>query len=116
MKEGFRVTRVEKEIQQILAEYMQRQMHFPSGVLFSITRVESNKVLRTAKVYYSLMGDESLYERCEEILDESMYEIQKHLNKTMHMKFVPHISFVFDQGLEHMMKIQGQLQEIQDEE
>ena len=115
MKDGFRVTRVEKEIQQILAEYIQRQIIFPSGVLFSITRVESTKELRTAKVYYSLMGDESQYERSQEIITDSMYEIQKHLNKSMHMKFVPRVTFYFDEGLEHMMRIQGLLHNIKED-
>lgn len=115
MKESFRVTRVEREVQHILAEYIQRQVNFPSGVLFSLTRVESNKELRTARVFYSLMGDESLQERAQEVLDQSIHHIQKHLNKSLHMKFSPRISFVFDTGLEHMNKIQNILNKVQDE-
>lgn len=115
MKEGFRVTRVEKELQQILAEYIQRNLTFPSGVIFSITRVQSTKELTTAKVFYSLLGNEDQFERCSEIIKESMYDIQKHLNKTMHMKFVPRVTFYFDEGLEHMMKIQGMLHNIKDD-
>lgn len=115
MKESFRVTRVEKEIQQVLAEYLQRNVNFPSGVIFSITRVESTKELRTAKIFYSFLGDESKIERAQEVLDQQLHGAQKHLNKEMHMKFVPRISFILDKGLEHMMKIQGILHKVKDE-
>lgn len=114
MKESHRVSRVEREIQQILAQYILRNITFPAGVLVTVTRVQSTKELRTAKVFLSFMGDDSVQEEAFEALEERRQLVQQHLNKSMHMKFVPRISFVVDKGLDHMLRIEGLLRDIED--
>lgn len=112
MKESHRVSRVEREIQQILAQFILRSISFPPGVLATVTRVQSTKELRTAKIFMSFMGDEEAQAEAMEILEERKSLVQNHLNKSMHMKFVPRISFVLDKGLDHMLHIEGLLREV----
>ncbi len=112
MKDGHRVLRVEKELQHIVADYIVRRVSFGGG-LVAVSRVESTKELRTAKLYISVMGSEEQKERAMEILQDFLPDIQKHVNREMRMKFVPRLSLHLDRGLEHMMHVQDTLSEIE---
>lgn len=109
MKDGFRVRRVERELLELISEYFQKKLPLPA--VTTVARVESNEKLRTAKVFVSVMGDEDQKFEALDMIKEDLYSLQGFLNKKMHMKFVPRVSFELDQGLEHMMKIQEILTE-----
>lgn len=109
MKDGFRVQRVERELLELISEYFQKKLPLPA--ITTVTRVESNEKLRTAKVFVSVMGDEDQKLEALDMIKEDLYTLQGFLNRKMHMKFVPRVSFDLDLGLDHMMKIQEILTE-----
>lgn len=109
MTESFRVQRVEKQLQEIVSEYLMRRACLTT--MTSVSRVESNKELRTAKVYLSVFGEEDQKQEALDLLEDQIYDLQGYVNKNLHMKFVPRISLHLDRGLEHMMKIQSLLSE-----
>lgn len=109
MKDGFRVQRVERELLQLISEYIIKKVPLPA--VTTVSRVESTEKLRTAKVFISVMGDDLAKEEALEIINDQLYDMQGYLNRKMHMKFVPRVSFYLDLGLEHMLKIQNILTE-----
>lgn len=112
MSESRRVQRVEKELQHIVANYLLRGFKGGLRGLVSVSRVESNPKLRTAKVYVSVLGSNEDREVSLESLQEHIHEIQKHVNAQLRMKFVPRISIVLDEGLEKMLRVESLLREI----
>ncbi|OFZ19068.1 MAG: ribosome-binding factor A, partial [Bdellovibrionales bacterium RBG_16_40_8] len=112
MVDGRRLQRVEKELQHIIANYLVRGFKGSLHGLVSVSRVESNPKLRTAKVFVSIMGSDADKERSIDALNENIYEIQKHVNKELRMKFVPRISIVHDKGLERILKVETLLRDI----
>jgi len=112
MGDGRRVQRIEKELQQLVANYLQRGFKGRLQGLVSVSRVESNTKLRTAKVYVSIMGSDDQRESSIETLNEYIRDVQQHLNKNLHMKFPPRISFQLDSGLERLLKVESLLREI----
>lgn len=112
MSEGRRVLRVEKELQHIVANYLVRGFKGPLRGLVSVSRVESNPKLRTAKVFVSVFGNDEDREESLLSLQENLYAIQQHVNKQMRMKFVPRISIVLDTGIEKYLKVESLLREI----
>lgn len=111
-KDNRRVQRVEKELQHIVANYLIRGFKGKLYGLVSVSRVESNPKLRTAKVFVSVMGSDDDKKKSIEALQENAYFIQKEVNHALKMKFVPRVSIVLDEGLERLMKVETALREI----
>lgn len=100
MKESHRVQRVERELASLLSEYFSKNLRF--SALTTVLRVESNKELRAAKVYISVLGSDEQREHVMDRLEQEVYHIQGFLNRELRMKFVPRIKFYLDRGLDHM--------------
>lgn len=107
-----RVQRLERQLQQVVAEYLMRGFKASLRGLVSVTRVESNAKLRTAKVYVSILGSAEDQEYNMGCLRDHIFEVQKHVNKELHMKFVPRINFVLDEGLDRLLTVESKLRQI----
>lgn len=112
MSESRRVQRIEKELQHIVANYLVRGFKEPLRGLVSVSRVESNPKLRTAKIFVSVFGNDEDREETILLLQENVYVIQQHVNKQMRMKFTPRISIVLDTGIEKYLKVEALLRDI----
>lgn len=112
MSESRRVQRVEKELQHIVANYLVRGFKGPLRGLVSVSRVESNPKLRTAKIFVSVFGNDEDRDETMLSLQENLHSIQQHVSKQMRMKFVPRISIVLDTGIEKYLKVEALLRDI----
>ncbi len=112
MSESRRVQRVEKELQHLVANYLVRGFKGSLRGLVSVSRVESNTKLRTAKIFVSVFGSEDDREESLLSLKENIREIQRHVNSKLHMKFAPRLSIVLDTGMEKYLKVESLLREI----
>jgi ribosome-binding factor A len=115
MSDQRRVQRVEKELQQLVAQYINRDLRGYLRGLVSVSRVESNPKLRTAKIYITVLGSDADREGSLNTLTEATHQIQQFINKQLRMKFVPRISIVLDTGFEKMLKVESLLREISKE-
>ena len=109
-----RIQRVEKELQQIVASYLVRGLNQKLYGLVSVSRVQVSEKLRTAKVFISVLGSDEDRDRSLEVLEERRHDVQKHVGRSLSMKFTPKISFEIDHGFEHMLKVESLLHEIQE--
>jgi len=113
VSESRRVQRVEKEIQHIVANYLVRGFKGRLRGLVSVTRVESNQKLRTAKVFVTVLGSPEDKSSSLETLQDFIYDIQKQVNQNLQMKFVPRISIVEDLGLDKVLRVESLLREVE---
>ena len=88
-----RIERANSVIQEELGKIIQREVEFPTGCLVTITRVECSVDLSDARVYVSVLPNESL-KRVIEILSKLIYVLQKMLNRKLRMRPIPKIRFV----------------------
>ncbi|MCB0351188.1 MAG: 30S ribosome-binding factor RbfA [Bdellovibrionales bacterium] len=107
-----RVQRVEKELQHIVAKYLVRGYKGRLRGLVSVSRVESNPKLRTAKVYVSIMGSDEDRDASLESLKDHLHDIQAHVSEQLRMKYVPRISIVLDEGLHRLLRVESLLRDI----
>lgn len=112
MSESRRVQRVEKEIQHIVANYLVRGFKGRLRGLVSVSRVESNPKLRTAKVFVTVLGSDEDQESSLQTLQDYIYDIQKQVNQSLQMKFVPRLSIVQDLGMEKVLRVEALLREV----
>lgn len=95
MSDSKRVARVQSEILQILAGYLQHGLKRPLPCYASITAVEVAGDMRTAKVFFRLVGSTGPVNEAQNILLGERGQFQKEVAETLDMKFCPVLRFEF---------------------
>lgn len=110
-----RALRVEKELQQIVAQFLIRGLKVKLPGLVTVSRVQVGEKIRTATIYVSVLGSGEDTERALELLEEFTPDVQKHVGKELRMKFIPRVKFELDRGLENYLKVESALHKIAQE-
>lgn len=100
-----RLERVARELQReigniLLNEAGDMRLHF-----VSITRVEVAPDLRTAKVFFSVIGETEAQEDCIQALERARNFIQRKISARLKMRFTPILSFHKDASIEGSIDI-----------
>lgn len=99
-----RTERMSKLIREELSKIIARELEF-EGALVTITEVETDRKLETAKTKISVLPAEKT-EDVFETLALSRNSLQTLLFKKLNLKPVPRIQFELDRGLEHAASIE----------
>jgi ribosome-binding factor A len=113
--DGRRVARVEREVQQSVAQFLISGFKLPLPGIVTVARVKMPGDLRTAKVYISVLGDPKLLEEAVELLQERAFEIQNYLGKELKMRYCPKLTFYPDHETEEILKVEKILQDLENE-
>ncbi|HWI40745.1 MAG TPA: 30S ribosome-binding factor RbfA, partial [Verrucomicrobiae bacterium] len=70
---------------------------------------------RSARVYFSVLGDEEQRKQSERGLNSAAGFIRKEIGRELHMRYVPEIIFRFDESVEHGDRIERLLRQIHEE-
>lgn len=108
-----RILRVNQLIKQELSKIILKEIEFLSGVLVTITRVQTSPNLIQAKVYISVMP-ENKTKKTLQILDQGIYQLQQRLNQRLRMRPVPRISFTEEKETLKAGRIEEILEEIKE--
>ena len=76
-----------------------------SGSIITITRVETSKDLKTAKIFISIFPENKEKETFG-ILKKKADELRKYVGSRIKMKFLPHLEFEIDKSEEARQKIE----------
>ncbi len=109
-----RILKINKHILRTVSEILSESADIPSGVLVTISRVDTTPNLRFSRIYLYINPGS----RAQETLDalkKQMYDIQGEMNRAMHLHPIPRISFRQDTGLDYADTINKKLDEINDE-
>jgi ribosome-binding factor A len=82
----------------------------------TITKVELTADYRMAKVYYSVLGEESDYKKCKEALASGLGFVRHLVGQRIKMRFTPELLFKEDRSSEYSVQIQKILDEIKEED
>lgn len=104
-----RIERVNSLIKKELGQIILREVDFPEGTMVTLTRVETTSNLIEAKVYISVLPEEK-EKKALDILNKSIYDLQKLLDKKLRMRPVPKIRFVKETKTAEAAKIEGILE------
>lgn len=85
-----------------------------TGIL-TITGVEMRHDLKAAKVFYSLLGTEEEKENVQEVFTSSQKYIRVRLRKRLRLKYIPEISFVYDDTPEKASRVFAILEKLDQE-
>jgi ribosome-binding factor A len=95
-----RLERIARELQRevgniLISEAGDGRLHF-----VSVTKVELAPDLRTAKVFFSIIGNKEAQEACIQALERARKFIQRKISARMKMRFIPLLSFHKDDSIE----------------
>ena len=107
-----RIDRINELIKETLASIIQEEAEVPPGVFLTLTKVDTSKDLRYARVFVSVFPEKKFGQTIE-LLGKRIYMIQGELNKKLHMKPLPRIEFVADKTEVEADKIEKLLKTIE---
>lgn len=110
-----RMRRVNSVLQEVIAEEVTR-LKDPRVGFVTITGVETAPDLRTATVYYSVLGSPEEQEATARALRSAAPHLQAAVGRQVRLKYLPKLSFQRDEAVERGLRVQEILQEIHEEE
>lgn len=111
-----RLVRVNSLLKEVLFEVIHREVKNPEiNEFVTVTRVETSADLQHAKVYISLIASDAHKQRILQLLQESAGYIAVHASKKVRLRYFPQLLFKLDTGLEHSLKIQQLLSDLERE-
>ncbi|MEN8108412.1 MAG: 30S ribosome-binding factor RbfA [Pseudomonadota bacterium] len=99
-REFSRTRRVGEQIQRELASLVREEIKDPRLGMVSISGVSVSRDLAHAKVYISVLGDQSAVTESLGVLKRAAGFLRHRLGQLMHIRIVPHLKFEFDSSLE----------------
>lgn len=118
--DGKRIARVEREIREIVANYLISYFQGSQKGLITVTRVWVSKDLRLARIYITFFStDESAPKNVNQLvieeLQESATDFQAEIGSLLKMRYTPKLEFFIDEGLEEGLKISGIIRKLEEE-
>lgn len=115
MGDGRRQARVEKEIQNVIAQFLIQGFKGSLPGLVTVASVRMPADFRTAKVYISVLGSENDQERAIEVLQERAYEVQNFIGRELRMRYCPRLTFYLDHATGEILNVERILHELEEE-
>src|SRR3954447_11554975 len=88
--------RVNEAVREVLSAQLAAGLKDPRIGFVTVTGVETSPDLRNARVYVSVLGDESAREDAIAGIRHSRGFLQALINSELRMKRTPHLDFVYD--------------------
>jgi ribosome-binding factor A len=111
-----RLARVNEVVREVAAEAVLFELKDPRVKGVTVTRADVSADLQHAKVYVSVMGTEAAQKLTMHGLKASAGFVQSKLAKRLTTRFVPHVTFVLDDGVKKSLEIARLIKEAQDQD
>ena len=110
-----RIEKINDLVRDNVAEILAKHLSFKKGVFVSVSRVDTSKDLRYARVFVSIFPeDQESYAMAT--LKKELYQIQGELNKKIQSKILPRIEFISDKTQQGVDQIEEIFQQIHNED
>jgi ribosome-binding factor A len=100
-----RTRRVEEAVKAVLSDAIAKDLKDPRVGFVTITGVKTSSDLRYARVYFSVLGDESARARSVAGLRSAQGFLQRRVAAELTLKHSPTLSFEYDGSVDHGMRI-----------
>jgi ribosome-binding factor A len=103
--------RVNEAVREVLSARIAEGLNDPRIGFVTLTSVETSPDLRHARVYVSVLGDETERGETMTALASAHGLLQKAIGQELRMKRTPTLQFVFDESIDRGMRISELLDE-----
>jgi ribosome-binding factor A len=112
MPKSYRKERLNERLRELIGELILTRIKDPRIGLVTITSATVAPDLTTAKVYFSVMGDEEARAETKNGLDSAKGFLRKTVGRELKLRQVPDLHFVYDDSLDRAMRIERAIEEI----
>jgi ribosome-binding factor A len=106
MAQGSRPDRVAEQIRQELAGLLTRSVHDPGIGFLTLTRAWVSPDLQLARVYYTLLGDESARRSAARALERVTPFLRREIGRRIRLRRVPELRFEYDRNAENQDRVE----------
>ena len=96
---GQRKIRVDELIRREISQLLHTRYQSES-VSITVQEVDVSPNLRSAKVYYSILGDYLEIDHARRFFAEKKSELRQLVGKSVVLKYLPHFEFIYDEAME----------------
>ena len=107
-----RINRVNAQIKKEISRVVHQELGDPRLQFVTILRVETSRDLRTARVYFSALGENSAVEAAEKGLMSAAGIIRRYVGGNVKMRYTPEFHFIHDRSAEFSARVEQTLTEI----
>lgn len=111
-----RVKRVEAALKQEVSRIIHDDLKDPRVGFVTVTNVEVTADLRSAKIYYSILGSEKNKQDTLVGLKQATGYIRKLIGERLKLRYTPEIAFYIDKTSEYVQHIQEIIDRIHEED
>ena len=116
MSKSYRKQRLNETIKELLSELLINGVKDPRVGFVTITAVEVAADLETAKVHYSVMGDEAARKDSRQGLESAKNFLRRTVGRELKLKNTPELRFLYDDSLDRALDIEEKIKEIHKDE
>jgi ribosome-binding factor A len=112
-----RIERINHLLRQEIADLLTREVKDAAlaDALISITDVDTSPDLHSAKVYFSVYGDEDVVKAAETHLKRASGFLHHNLKERLDLRYTPHLEFILDRSLARGDRIMRLMRSIEEE-
>lgn len=112
-----RTKKLERQIQEVVARSISRDLKDEMPYLVTVSRVQVQGDFKSAKVFISVLApgeDEvALKKNAARFLQKNAGVLQEDLDHELKLRFCPKLTFLPDESLEKVLKVEGLLADLQ---
>lgn len=109
-----RIDKVNSQVKREIGRIIQQELSDPRVQFVTITQADVSRDLRSARIRYSVLGDQTQMQAAQNGLDAARGLIRKLLASSIKLRNVPELLFIFDETIEASIRIEETLKEIHD--
>ncbi len=107
-----RALKAAQAIREVVSTAILLELKDPRVKDVTVTLVEVSGDLRNAKVYVSVMGDDTKQQLCLRGLRSSTGFLQQKVGKRIDTRYIPQLKFVLDKGAKNALEVTRILREV----
>ena len=108
--------RVNEAVREVVSNHIAGDLKDPRIGFVTVTGVDTSPDLRHARVYVSVLGDESQREEAFEGLASAAGFLQSQVGAELRMKRTPTLEFLHDPSIDHGMRMERLISEVPDDD
>jgi ribosome-binding factor A len=97
--------RVDEAVREVLSDAITKELKDPRVGFVTVTAVETAPDLRRARVFVSVLGNQSVRKRSMQGLQSAHGILQREVARELRLKHTPTLEFVYDDTSERGMRI-----------
>lgn len=109
---SIRSEKVAEEIRHQIADVLKKELGGLDLGLVTVTKVRVSPDLKYSKIYLSFIGNKEPGEKCIDKINFRKKQIRMGLSRKLSLRFMPEISFFYDDTVEYANRIEELIKEI----